>query len=73
MKKYIIDSKRPEANKEKLKKEAIGSLKKKKFYEEIMEKLQNRKFKIDMKTMDQDMKKNKAELVMIICLYFNRK
>jgi hypothetical protein len=49
-------------NKEKHKKEAISALKKKKFYEKNLKKLQDKKLTIEIKIMDIDIKKQKKEL-----------
>jgi len=53
--------KRPN-KKEYYKHEAAVSLKKKKFYEKIMNQLQERKFKIELKEIDRNMKREKKEL-----------
>ena len=52
-------------NKEKYKKEAVSALKKKKFYEKNLKKLEDRKLTIEIKIMDIDIKKQKRELKQI--------
>ena len=51
--------------KEKHKKEAVSALKKKKFYEKNLKKLEDRKLTIEIKIMDIDIKKQKRELKQI--------
>ncbi len=52
-------------NKEKHKKEAVSALKKKKFYEKNLKKLEDKKLSIEIKIMDIDIKKQKRELKQI--------
>lgn len=59
----LLKSKKAEGEqKESFRKEALRALKLKKFYEKRMNKLNEKKYKIDMKTLDKNLKQEKKEL-----------
>lgn len=63
VKKNLLEARKYEGEKkEKYKSQALTALKKQKFYEKRLEALRKRKFKKDIKVMDRDLKKQKAEL-----------
>ena len=61
VKKYLLLSKKHPNKKDEYKDEAIRALKKKKFYSKALERYEQRKYKLEMKSLDREYKQQKKE------------
>ena len=62
VKKYLLLSKKYPNKKDEYKDEAVRALKKKKFYSKALERYENRKLKLELKSLDKEYKLQKKEL-----------